>query len=126
MTNKKQDATPTNVAQGGNVGRYDNVARQSTRARLNDNTVIKVDVQKCDKVISYLQPQVVNLINELTKLGGETTMKKLNEAWDTNFIMTGIYTQDIYPVLSHYLNPKIKYKALDNKTLKELDILSFS
>lgn len=126
MTNKKQDATPTNVATGGNVGRYDNVARQSTRARLNDKTVIKVDVQKCDKVISYLQPQLINLINELTKLGGEVTMKELNESWDTNFIMTGIYTQEIYAVLNHYLSPKIKYKALDNKTLKELGVLSFS
>ena len=125
MTNKKQDATPSNVATGGNVGRYDNVARQST-AKRNDNTVIKVNVEKCDKYISYLQPQLVNLINELTKLGNEATMKELNEAWDTNFVMTGIYTQDIYPVLSHYLNPRIKYKALDNKTLAELDVLSFS
>lgn len=125
MTNKKQDATPKNVATGGNVGRYDNVARQST-AKRNDNTVIKVNVEKCDKYISYLQPQLVNLINELTKLGNEATMKELNESWDTNFVMTGIYTQDIYPVLSHYLNPKIKYKALDNKTLAELDVLSFS
>ena len=125
MTNKKQDATPKNVATGGNVGRYDNVARQST-AKRNDNTVIKVNVEKCDKYISYLQPQLVNLINELTKLGNEATMKELNESWDTNFVMTGIYSQDIYPVLSHYLNPKIKYKALDNKTLAELDVLSFS
>ena len=125
MTNKKQDATPKNVATGGNVGRYDNVARQST-AKRNDNTVIKVNVEKCDKYISYLQPQLVNLINELTKLGNEATMKELNESWDTNFVMTGIYTQDIFPVLSHYLNPKIKYKALDNKTLAELDVLSFS
>ena len=125
MTNKKQDATPSNVATGGNVGRYDNVARQST-AKRNDSTVIKVNVEKCDKYISYLQPQLVNLINELTKLGNEATMKELNEAWDTNFVMTGIYTQDIYPVLSHYLNPRIKYKALDNKTLAELDVLSFS
>ena len=67
MTNKKQDATPKNVATGGNVGRYDNVARQST-AKRNDNTVIKVNVERCDKYISYLQPQLVNLINELTKL----------------------------------------------------------
>ena len=125
MTNKKQDATPKNVATGGNVGRYDNVARQST-AKRNDNTVIKVNVERCDKYISYLQPQLVNLINELTKLGNEATMKELNESWDTNFVMTGIYSQDIYPVLSHYLNPKIKYKALDNKTLAELDVLSFS
>ena len=63
MTNKKQDATPKNVATGGNVGRYDNVARQST-ARRNDSTVIKVNVQKCDEVISSLQPQLIDLINE--------------------------------------------------------------
>lgn len=123
MTNKKQDATPTNVATGGNVGRYDNVARQST-ARRNDSTVIKVNVQKCDEVISSLQPQLIDLINELTKLGGEVTMKELNEAWDTNFIMTGIYVQDTNAVLSHYL--KKPNKKLGGKTLSQLEILSFS
>ena len=102
-----------------------NTSTKSSSINPNSKLVINLEIAK--KYASKLNGQMGIICALAEQNGGSVNFQEANNLWISEFVDTGVYTQDLLTVVSHYrgrFNSPKGYKQIPSADLKKLITIS--
>ena len=99
----------------------------SKSSAINPNSKLVCDPQLATKYAHKFNGQLGIVLDMLEQNGSSLNMQDANDYWITNYVDTGVYTQDLVTVVSHYrgvFNSKKGYKQIPSEELRKLITIS--
>jgi len=102
-----------------------NTSTKSSSINPNSKLVINLEIAK--KYAHKLSGQMGIICSLAEQNNGSVNFQEANELWITQFVDTGVYTQDLITVVGHYrgrFNSPKGYKQIPSTDLKKLITVS--
>ena len=102
-----------------------NTSTKSSSINPNSKLVINLEIAKKYKTELIGQMGIICAIGEQNN--GSVNFQEANDLWISKFVDTGVYTQDLITVVSHYrgrFNSPKGYKQIPSDDLKKLITVS--
>ena len=99
----------------------------SKSSAINPNSKLVCDPQLATKHTHKFSGQLAIILDMLEQNGNSLNMQEANDYWITNYVDTGVYTQDLVTVVSHYrgvFNSNKGYKHIPRDELTKLITIS--
>ena len=122
--NRQADAKASGITLDLTKGSFNTSTKSSS---INPNSKLVIDLEIAKKYSHKLNGQMGSICTIAEQNNGSVNFVEANELWITQFVDTGIYTQDLITVVSHYrgrFNSPKGYKQIPSTDLKKLITVS--